>query len=180
MTGGSRPPPPKAYQGFDYSPEALAGGTTGGSRPPPPKAYQGFDYSPETLGRGGTTRGSRPPPPKAYQGFDYSPRDPGIRRGPWRLADRLVAPRARGRSRDRQREGTPHPIVGGPDYAQQLERQKTAYAMARLARSTRESYDRLWHRWELYRGLQQRSPYVPGETRSERMRDEEDLIGFAI
>ena len=61
-----------------------------------------------------------------------------------------------------------------------LDRLATEAMLAKLAEGTRDTYRNGWRNWLLWRRLRGRSPYLQGETRDDRLEDEDDLIRFVV
>ena len=52
--------------------------------------------------------------------------------------------------------------------------------MQRLSEGTRKGYSAGWEQWCLFRGMQNKDPWLEGRTREERLADEEALIEFVV
>ena len=61
---------------------------------------------------------------------------------------------------------------------QELEAYAAEAVMAKLADGTRKGYDVGWRHWVQFRELQNKSPFLAGETRAEMRQDENDLLTY--
>ena len=71
-------------------------------------------------------------------------------------------------------DGNGHKRVEG------LDRLATEAMLSKLAEGTRDTYRNGWRNWLLWRRLRGQSPYLQGETRDDRLEDEDDLIRFVV
>ena len=119
----------------------------------------------------GTATASGPPrldPPKGAK-----PRKGRARSAP---APTLVKPAAWRPGGRRPPPADPRQLCSERD----LDRVATDAMLAKLADGTRATYRGGWRSWLLWRQLRGDSPYLQGETRDERLADEDDLIRYVV
>ena len=64
------------------------------------------------------------------------------------------------------------------EYLKSLAAYAAEAVMSKLADGTRKGYDAGWRHWMEFRELQNKSPFLAGETRTERKQDEDDLLTY--
>jgi hypothetical protein len=72
------------------------------------------------------------------------------------------------------------PGLEAADEARVLDRVATEATLAKLAEGARATYQAGWRSWLLWRQLRDNSPHLQGETREERLADEDDLIRYVV
>ena len=96
-------------------------------------------------------------------------------------AETLAKLRAIGRGHERLVSDTAFkPLLAGTGYREWIEDQRTTVMMEKLAEGTRSGYQDAWRNWRVHRQCSKKSPLLIGDSRDDKLKDEDDLMGYAI